>query len=741
MKRTHLLVLVGSALLATSCASVIALSEASAINIGGNNDPSDVGGGDNPISKLKVTFDFNGGQYGTETKVTFEDVEPTTYFYYVKQRLTGTVTPPEHYTFNNRYSLTPDGSTGDISDAYIIKQDNLTFYAQYDTSEHQTTVHWMDGADETTDPVLIQDEIYFQGETPSFKGNLPHHEGKAFDHWDPAIVEIGTEEEVTYTAKYVNAGKVHVVTLDYNDGSGAAETHYQTVVDGYTAVEPTITKPGSTLTKWTYSTGAKAGQDFDFATTITEDISIEANWTEDIYHITYVPNGGTLSSSDTEAKYHEAVTSPELNDRPGYDKSLVKWYEKPDFSGSEFVFGVASDIESDITLYAKWGEIKKYTVHFYDNETEYSGLVENDIEYGDRAYRPADPIKDGYTFGGWYITNALSELFDFSAPLTGDDTTVNVYAKFNPIICRVTFNPNGGTISSGVDFVNVNKGDSIPSTEKPTVTSPEDMGEPTWYKDAALTQEFIFDDPSTEGVDEGTKVDSNMTLYAGYEIKAGDSFQNDSWTVFLNEIEGKSFNEIKTSDAYKDDLVNDSFVGLSRKIDVLNEDGTTSQVEATVVHENTTALANQDKFTFLITVENEAKFNSVEDDNLYKNSDICRSVNNFAYRIQTNVLKRMSTVPQICFDSTPGATSTTYTIDTKLFVPSVSQVYGIETPAPEGGQFKLFENEAGRSKIAGSWLRSPRENTAGMAYYATATTQDYDYVTSSYKVCAAFVIK
>ena len=46
---------------------------------------------------------------------------------------------------------------------------------------------------------------------------------------------------------------------------------------------------------------------------------------------------------------------------------------------------------------------------------------------GPCALKPADPTKDGYTFTGWFSDEALTTLYDFTAPVTGNLT---LYAKF-----------------------------------------------------------------------------------------------------------------------------------------------------------------------------------------------------------------------------------------------------------------------------------------------------------------------
>ena len=49
------------------------------------------------------------------------------------------------------------------------------------------------------------------------------------------------------------------------------------------------------------------------------------------------------------------------------------------------------------------------------------------VEDGKIVQRPSDPVRDGYTFGGWYADEACTVPFDFDAPVKGDLT---LYAKW-----------------------------------------------------------------------------------------------------------------------------------------------------------------------------------------------------------------------------------------------------------------------------------------------------------------------
>ena len=60
-----------------------------------------------------------------------------------------------------------------------------------------------------------------------------------------------------------------------------------------------------------------------------------------------------------------------------------------------------------------------------------------------KLVKPADPTRDGYTFGGWYADEACTQAYDFSTPVTADLT---LYAKWT----KNAVNP-GGNGGSGIN--------------------------------------------------------------------------------------------------------------------------------------------------------------------------------------------------------------------------------------------------------------------------------------------------
>lgn len=91
----------------------------------------------------------------------------------------------------------------------------------------------------------------------------------------------------------------------------------------------------------------------------------------------------------------------------------------------------------------KLGAVESWTVVFNSNggsacNTKFVATADG------KLVKPADPTRDGYTFGGWYTDETCAQAYDFSTPVTADLT---LYAKWT----KNAVNPggNGGSGANG----------------------------------------------------------------------------------------------------------------------------------------------------------------------------------------------------------------------------------------------------------------------------------------------------
>ena len=87
---------------------------------------------------------------------------------------------------------------------------------------------------------------------------------------------------------------------------------------------------------------------------------------------------------------------------------------------------------------------KVYQVTFKDSGSTFATDYANS---GDTATKPTDPTQTGYTFGGWYSDESLTDDWNFDTNTVTDDITL--HAKWTVCTYTVTFDTNSGTINSG----------------------------------------------------------------------------------------------------------------------------------------------------------------------------------------------------------------------------------------------------------------------------------------------------
>ena len=173
------------------------------------------------------------------------------------------------------------------------------------------------------------------------------------------------------------------------------------------------------------------------------------------YTVSFVDGDNELST--VEVSGNSLVKQPADPVKEGY--IFAGWYTDQELT-NEFTFD-DTYITNNLTLYAKWvkasepepGDIT-YTVTFNTNGA--NSISPQIVKAGDKAVKPADPLKSGYKFVGWYSDSSFTTLFDFQSPITFD---ITLYAKFTstgggggsvtpPVTdtkFTVTFDTNGGT--------------------------------------------------------------------------------------------------------------------------------------------------------------------------------------------------------------------------------------------------------------------------------------------------------
>ncbi len=164
---------------------------------------------------------------------------------------------------------------------------------------------------------------------------------------------------------------VYTVTFEDYDGF---ELKSEKVTEGGDATAPADPeREGYHFTGW--------DKEFD---NVQSDLTVTATYAINTYNVTFYDKDGTTDLKTESVNYGYGATAPEY-----------KEYEGLHFTGWDKDFDV---ITADLDVYAQYA-VNTYTVTFLDWDD--TVLKTEQVEHGNDATAPVDPIRENYTFNGW----------------------------------------------------------------------------------------------------------------------------------------------------------------------------------------------------------------------------------------------------------------------------------------------------------------------------------------------------
>ena len=155
-----------------------------------------------------------------------------------------------------------------------------------------------------------------------------------------------------------------------------------------------------------------------------------------------------------------------------------------------------------------------FTVTFDGNGG--SQIAPGTAKYETPVAEPTEaPVREGYTFAGWYADAACTEAYDFYAPVTGDLT---LYAKWDANTYTVTFDAREGTVSPKNQTVTF--GQPYSDLPRPTRAGFDFVG---WY----LNETLITENSVVTAAE-------NHTLTAAWNARGDTQYQVEYWTEGLD---------------------------------------------------------------------------------------------------------------------------------------------------------------------------------------------------------------
>lgn len=393
-----------------------------------------------------VTYDSNGGGSvpSTQTKT-----------YGISIVLSSTTPTRTGFDFVS-YNTSPDGSGKKYmpSDTYSVDE-SVVLYVIWDRNKYPVNYNSNGGTGSVPSTYKYYDIPL------AVESNVPVKTGCDFVEWNTKADGSGTGYPVGSYYSGNNAVTLYAIwdvakyKITYNANGGPKAPNQQTKIyqQSITLDSTVPLRTGYDFVNWNTKADG-TGKTYNPGDVYNTDahLTLYAQWNIHKYPITYNANGGS-SAPDSQLKLFDidlTLTSAEPK-KTGY--KFVSWNTSSDGTGTSYPSGGVYKENTAVSLYAQW-EPCKYTITFYpmggtcDTETK---VVTYDSTYGTL---PA-VSKAGYTFSGWYTSSAGGTLIS-----SGDKVSITsdkvLYAGFNPITYKVTFNSNGGNCSTSSKDVKYN---------------------------------------------------------------------------------------------------------------------------------------------------------------------------------------------------------------------------------------------------------------------------------------------
>ena len=445
-----------------------------------------------------VNFDSNGGTQVEPIKSYYQDniEEPE-------------IPTKEGYAFEGWYTDSNLTNKYDFNSEILS---NITLYAKW--TEAKYTIKF------NSDGGTPVDEITAKYESAIAEPESPTKEGYVFSGWyedkgltKPYAFSTMPSRDLVLHAKWMK--EEYIVNFDSNGGTQVEpiKSYYQDNIE-----EPEIpTKEGYAFEGW--YTDSNLTNKYDFNSKILSNITLYGKWAKDKYTISFNSNGGTAVKSITNY-YEEEVIEPSIPTKVGH--TFTGWYKDEELTQ---LYTFSTIPSQNIILYAGWIK-NKYIISFNSN----GGTIVNSITkyYKEKLIEPILPVKEGYTFAGWYEDGKLTKKYLFDTVLAKD---ITLYAKWNknevkkpvsPVNNKYTisFNSNGGTTVNNI--IGYYK-DKLIEPAVPTRIGYTFVG---WYEDTKLTKKYLFN----------TMPNKNITLYA--------KWAKNKYVISFNSNGGNSIEQI-----------------------------------------------------------------------------------------------------------------------------------------------------------------------------------------------------
>jgi uncharacterized repeat protein (TIGR02543 family) len=429
------------------------------------------------VNSYEVTFDTQGGSIAAGQNVEYEG-------------LVSKASDPlrDGYTFAGWYKEADCQTAWDFT-IDKMPAENITLYAKWLANSYEVTFDTQGGS------IAAGQNVEYEGLVS--KPSDPLRDGYTFagwykeadcqTAWDFTIDKMPAENITLYAKWLANS---YEVTFDTQGGSIAAGQNVE--YEGLVSKPSDPLRDGYTFAGWYKEADCQTAWDFTIDKMPAENITLYAKWIANSYEVTFDTQGGSITAGQS-VEYEGLISKPSNPLREGY--TFAGWYKEADCQ-TAWDFTIDKMPAENITLYAKW-IVNSYEVTF---DTQGGGIAAGQsVEYEGLISKPSNPLREGYTFAGWYKEADCQTAWDFTIDKMPAEN-ITLYAKWIVNSYEVTFDTQGGSITTGqsVEYEGLVSKPSDPLRGGYTFAG--------WYKEAdcQTAWDFTIDKMPAE----------NITLYA-----------------------------------------------------------------------------------------------------------------------------------------------------------------------------------------------------------------------------------
>ena len=344
----------------------------------------------------------------------------------------------------------------------VFNNTKVSVYANWleDTNYYTITFDSNEGTGSMA-PINLKKYVYSTNlSTGYLKENKFTKTGYAFTGWNTKADGTGTsyndkgaiqsESDITLYAQWEVANK-YTVTFYANNGTNNSTTQGMPDSIAMKLNKNTFTKTGYTFTGWnTKADGTGTSYTDEQSVSLSNDLTLYAQWEINKYTITFNSNGGTGTLNPQQVSYNTSTKlSKNTFTKDGF--KFTGWNTKADGTGTLYTNEQNVSLSDNLTLYAQWSEGEPYVINEYNYDEDNNYVSNIDVNTTVDAYKQNIELLGGYT------VEVDSKTIDNKQVLyTGGKTRIyknqTLYAELTNVVSGDT---NGDGKINYLDYVNV----------------------------------------------------------------------------------------------------------------------------------------------------------------------------------------------------------------------------------------------------------------------------------------------